>query len=139
MTPPAGYSTRPLAAKLGLKPGMRVALVNAPADYLTALGPVAEQLEICDPAATELDVIQLFVTEQSTLTERLPTLVAALAPHGALWMCWPKQAARLPTDLREEAVRAAGLATGLVDVKVAAIDASWSGLKFVRRLRDRAQ
>ncbi len=139
MTPPAGYSTRPLAAKLGLKPGMRVALVNAPADYLTALGPVAERLVRCEPTATGLDVVQFFVTEQSALADALLVLVSALAPHGALWICWPKQAARLPTDLREGAVRAAGLAAGLVDVKVAAIDATWSGLKFVRRLRDRAR
>lgn len=139
MTPPAGYSARPLAAKLGLKPGMRVALLDAPAGYLAALGPIAEQLELGDPTATEMDIIQLFVIEQAALAERLPTLAAALVPHGALWICWPKLAAKLPTDLREGAVRAAGLAAGLVDVKVAAIDATWSGLKFVRRLRDRAR
>lgn len=135
---PTGYTARPLAAKLGLKPGMRVALIGAPQDYLTKLGPVAEQVALCDLSATGLDVIQFFATEQSALTEALPALVAALDPLGALWLCWPKQAGNLPTDLRDGAVRAAGLAAGFVDVKVAAIDATWSGLKFVRRLRDRA-
>ena len=136
--PPDEYAARPLAAKLGLKPGMHVALLHAPPEYLATLGPIADQLALRDPTAGEMDLIQLFATEQVTLMEALPALVAALAPQGALWVCWPKQAARHPTDLREGAVRAAGLDMGLVDVKVVAIDATWSGLKFVRRLRDRA-
>lgn len=135
--PSDGYAARPLAAKLGLKPGMRVALFHAPPEYLAALGPIADQLELRDSTTGELDLIQLFATEQAALMEALPALVAALALQGALWICWPKQAATLPTDLREGVVRVAGLASGLVDVKVVAIDATWSGLKFVRRLRDR--
>jgi len=134
---PAGYSQRPLAAKLGLKPGMRALLLDAPPDYLAALGEVAAQVEFCELPARDLDVIQVFATDHAALVAQLPTLVAALTPEGALWLCWPKLAAKLPTDLRESLVREAGLAAGLVDVKVAAIDLVWSGLKFVYRLRDR--
>ncbi len=134
---PAGYAQRPLAAKLGLKPGMRALLLDAPPGYLSALGAVAAQVEFCEPSARELDFIQVFATDHAALVALLPSLVAALIPQGALWLCWPKLAAKLPTDLRESLVREAGLAAGLVDVKVAAIDTVWSGLKFVYRLRDR--
>lgn len=135
---PAGYSPRPLSAKLGLKPGMRALLVDAPQGYLAALGDAASTVEwIADEDATWLDFIQMFTSERSEMETRLPALMAALASDGALWLCWPKLASGRPTDLRETVVREIGLATGLVDVKVAAIDAVWSGLKFVYRLRDR--
>lgn len=133
----AGYSARPLAEKLGLKPGMRALLLDAPDNYLTALGAVAAQVEFCALPASDLDFIQVFATDLAALVALLPTLTAALARDGALWVCWPKRAAKLPTDVREQAVHEAGLATGLVDVKVAAIDPVWSGFKFVYRLRDR--
>jgi hypothetical protein len=94
-------------------------------------------MELCELGAGELDFIQVFATDHAALVALLPRLAAALAQHGALWVCWPKLAAKLPTDLRENLVREAGLAAGLVDVKVAAIDPVWSGLKFVYRLRDR--
>lgn len=139
---PTGYYARPLAAKLGLKPGMRALLVDAPAGYLDALGESAAQVEFCGAEARGLDLIQLFATDHATLLTRLPSLVAALEPRGALWLCWPKLAAKTtakqaPTALRERDIREAGLAAGLVDVKIAAIDTVWSGLKFVYRLRDR--
>jgi hypothetical protein len=137
---PTGYSQRPLAAKLGLKPGMRARLIGAPPDYLAALGPVTAQVkldELDESAASGLDFIQVFATDHAALMRALPSHVQALAPNGALWLCWPKLTAKVPTDLREQAVRDAGLAAGLVDVKVAAIDTVWSGLKFVFRLQDR--
>lgn len=134
---PAGYSQRPLAAKLGLKPGMRVRLIGAAPDYLAALGAAVAQVEFDDSATTGLDFIQVFATDHAMLIQTLSQQAPALAPTGALWLCWPKLAAKIPTDLREQAVREAGLAAGLVDVKVAAIDAVWSGLKFVYRLQDR--
>lgn len=134
---PTGYSLRPLAAKLGLKPGMRTRLISAPAGYLEALGAVVAQVEFDDSATSGLDFIQVFAINQSALMRALPSHVQALAPNGALWLCWPKLSAKVPTDLREQVVREAGLAAGLVDVKVAAIDTMWSGLKFVFRLQDR--
>ncbi|HEY7976215.1 MAG TPA: hypothetical protein VID72_12785 [Ktedonobacterales bacterium] len=138
---PTGYSHRPLAAKLGLAPGMRALLLDAPPGYLATLGEVAAQVELCAPPASDLDFIQVFATDHTALVALLPQLVAALTQRGALWVCWPKRAAKpaeqLSGDLRESLVREAGLAAGLVDVKVAAIDPVWSGLKFVFRLRDR--
>ncbi len=134
---PTRYSQRPPAAKLGLKPGMRARLIGAPAGYLAALGPVTAQVEFDDSATSGLDFIQVFATDRAALMRSLSAQVEALAPNGALWLCWPKRAAKVPTDLHEQDVREAGLAAGLVDVKVAAIDAMWSGLKFVFRLQDR--
>lgn len=134
---PAGYSQRPLAAKLGLKPGMRARLIGAPPDYMATLGLVVAQVEFDDSATSGLDFIQVFAADQAALMRSLPSQVEALASNGALWICWPKLAAKIATDLREQTVREAGLAAGLVDVKVAAIDEVWSGLKFVFRLQDR--
>lgn len=134
---PAGYSHRPLAAKLGLKPGIRARLIGAPSGYVAMLGPVATQVDFDDTGTTGLDFIQVFATDHATLLACLPSQVSALASNGALWLCWPKLAAKITTDLREQSVREAGLAAGLVDVKVAAIDEVWSGLKFVFRLQDR--
>jgi hypothetical protein len=133
----AGYSSRPLAAKLGLKPGMRVHLCDPPASYLAALEPALAQTEIFLALMDALDFIHLFANDRATVATRMPALVAALAPAGMLWVSWPKRAAKVPTDLTETIVRDLGLALGVVDVKVAAIDATWSALKFVRRLKDR--
>ena len=140
--PSDGASARPLDARLGLKPGMRALLLDAPPGYLVALGEVAAQVEFCAEESENLDFIQLFATERAALEARLPRLVAALDQRGALWLCWPKRTPRAGKaapqgDLRERDVREAGLAAGLVDVKIAAIDPVWSGLKFVYRLRDR--
>jgi hypothetical protein len=134
----AGYSGRPLAAKLGLKPGMRVYLAHAPAGYLAALGAVVASLTLLDQPAYPLDCAQGFWQRRAELAAGFPTLKAALAPTGMLWVSWPKAAAQLATDLNEHVVREIGLAHGLVDVKVCAVDATWSGLKFVYRVKDRA-
>jgi len=88
--------------------------------------------------AGPLDFVQFFTAEQRDLERRFGSLARALAPAGMLWISWPKQASGVATDLTEDGIRAIGLAHGLVDVKVAAVDAVWSGLKFVRRLRDRS-
>ena len=133
----AGYSGTPLLKKLGIKPGARVLLLNAPADYLALLDPLPPGVTL--PAAPEdgLDFIQLFSRESAEVAAWLPRLKAALAPAGALWISWPKRAARIPTDLSENLIRDMGLGAGLVDVKVCAVDDTWSGLKFVYRRKDR--
>lgn len=135
--PPAGYSGRPLAAKLGYAPGQRVRLIAAPADYWT--------LVEFDPAGLrqiarggELDLVHWFVRSRDTLARRLPAVLASLAPTGMLWLSWPKRAAGVPTDVDEQALRAAVLPLGFVDVKVCAVDAIWSALKVVRRRAARA-
>ncbi len=128
----AGYSKRPLADKLGLKAGMRVAVINAPEGY-----PALDAVEVVDLPAEKLDFIHFFTKSRAELDAQFPKLKAALAVAGTLWISWPKKAAKIETDLDENIIRETGLAMGLVDVKVAAIDAVWSGLKFVYRLKDR--
>lgn len=132
----AGYSGTPLISKLGIKPGFRLAFVQAPDGYEALLGPLPAGITQLDVQAP-LDFIQLFVTTRAELEVHFLRLKEALAANGMLWVSWPKRTARMPTDLDENVVREIGLAHGLVDVKVIAVDATWSGLKFVYRLRDR--
>ena len=132
MSENAGYSKRPLADKLELKAGMRVVVINAPEGY-----PALDTVEVVELPAQKLDFIHLFTQSRAELDAQFPKLKAALAPAGTLWISWPKKAAKVETDLDDNIVRETGLAIGLVDVKVAAIDAVWSGLKFVYRLKDR--
>jgi len=123
----AGYSGTPLIQKLGIKPGMKIHLVNAPADY---------------PAAgsgrkSPFDFIHFFAKDRNELLRNFPKLKSQLQQSGMLWISWPKAASKVPTDLNDNVVREIGLANGLVDVKVCAVDDIWSGLKFVYRLKDR--
>jgi hypothetical protein len=130
----AGYSGTPLPRKLGIRSRSRVLLVAAlPGFALEAAGAVVHTRKGRD----SYDVIVVFCPDGAALRSRFADLAAALTSAGALWACWPKRASGVPTDLNENAVRDHGLGVGLVDVKVAAIDATWSGLKFVRRLADR--
>lgn len=127
----AGYSGTPLTAKLGVKPGSRVLLDGAPVGF--RLDAAFHRRAGAEP----YDVVLLFAPDVARLHDRWPRLAARLTTAGRLWVCWPKKAGGVPTDLTEDVVRGFGLAQGLVDVKVAAIDATWSGLAFVRRVRDR--
>lgn len=134
----AGYSGKPLAAKLGLKPGMKVRLVNAPAGYNRTLGKLpAGIVEPSRPGAGSLDFIQLFTKSRRELEKSIPALLTSLAPAGMLWVSWPKKASKVPTDITEDTVREVAFPAGLVDVKVCAVDDVWSGLKLVRRLENR--
>ncbi len=132
-----GYSKRPLIAKLGIEPGMRLAIVAAPAGYEKILGPLPEGTVRLAWPETELAFVHYFARSRADLEMAFAGFRDALIPSGMLWISWPKRASGVPTDLTENVVREIGLAGGLVDVKVAAIDATWSGLKFVYRLRDR--
>ena len=136
---PAGYSNRTLVAKLGIKPGMRVALVNAPHGYGAILRPLPPGVQVTARVRGPLPFIQLFSTTRTELERRLPALIRALAQDGALWISWPKQASGVETDLTEDVIRAVALPAGVVDVKVCAVDEVWSGLKLVRRRRDRVR
>ncbi len=134
----AGYSGTPLPRKLGIKPGQRIAFLDAPPEFADALGELPEGTGPARTAARgPLDLVVAFFTERRRLMQRLPRLIAALDPAGALWIAWPKRAARVDTDVTEDVVRELGLAAGVVDVKVCAIDATWSGLKLVIRVQDR--
>ena len=129
----AGYSGTPLARKLGFKPGFAAAYVNAPDDFDVLLGELPDGVKVLKRLRDDLDLVVCFVTARAELERRLPKLRAALAPAGMLWIAWPKRASGVPTDMTEDVVRDVALPTGLVDTKVAAIDATWSGLRLVIR------
>jgi hypothetical protein len=128
-----GYSGKPLVEKLGIKPGMQVYVDGGPSnsDELLAGTPFTTRLP------RQVNVTLLFTTELARLERRLPLVIERTVSNGMIWVCWPKKASKVPTDVDENDVRRAGLAAGLVDVKVAAVDETWSGLKLVRRLADR--
>jgi len=127
----AGYSGTPLERKLGVKSAHVVFLDCAPEGF-DLEAPTTRRLP------RHLDISLTFHTSAATLTRRLPALIERTAQDGMIWVCWPKKAAKVDTDIDENVVREIGLAAGVVDVKVCAIDEVWSGLKFVRRLADRA-
>jgi len=133
----AGYSGKPLVAKLGIKPDTRIAILRAPKGYDRVLGKLPPRVTRRPSIVGPLDFVQFFTNEKRELERRFAALARSLAPAGMLWISWPKQASGVATDLTEDMIRAIGLAHGLVDVKVAAVDEVWSGLKFVRRLKDR--
>ena len=127
----AGYSGTPLPKKLGIKPGHRVMVLNAPDGFaLEGVDPVRR-------ASGLADVILTFHTERRDLEKRMPVLRERMQQNAALWISWPKKASKKPTDLTEDVVREIALDNRLVDVKVAAIDEIWSGLKLVIRVKDR--
>ncbi len=139
MMPPstAGYSGTPLAKKLGIKPGVDIVALGAPADYAELLDPLPDGATISGELPRSASFLHLFTTERAVLEAKLPRLKEALEKDGILWVSWPKKAAKVETDLDGNVVRSLGLEAGLVDVKVCAVDATWSGLKFVYRLKDR--
>jgi hypothetical protein len=133
----AGYSGKPLVEKLGIRPGYRISIANAPGQFLRLLGRLPEGVVLLAGRASGLDVLHLFVVDGGQLTEAFPRAKQRIKPDGMLWVSWPKQTSGLKSDLNENTVREIGLAHGLVDVKVAAIDLDWSALKFVYRTKDR--
>jgi hypothetical protein len=133
----AGYSRRSLVDKLGIKPGFCIRLVNPPQGYAALLGVLPDGVVRLDQPASGVDIIQFFAASRRELEAEFSALARQIKPDGMLWISWPKRAAKVETDLDENIVREIGLAGGLVDVKVAAIDQTWSGLKFVHRLKDR--
>jgi len=133
----AGYSGTLLPRKLGIREDSRVLLVSSPSTLDLDPLPSGVVLHRRAGGGEPHDVIVAFCPDLRALRRRFAPLVESLATAGGLWVCWPKKASGVPTDLSERAVREHGLAVGLVDVKVAAIDQTWSGLKFVRRLSNR--
>lgn len=133
----AGYSQRLLAQKLGIKAGWTIALLHAPDNYLDLLVGLPDEVTIQQELNPDLPFIHFFCTERSRLEASFPAMRAALLQNGMVWISWPKKSAKVSSDLDENIVRELGLACGLVDVKVVAIDSIWSGLKFVIRVQDR--
>ena len=128
----AGYSGTPLAQKLGIKEGHRVVLLGAPSGFAKALEPLPP-VSIGTKLKGPADVIVLFVTARADLEARLDSIREAMDPAAGFWVAWPKKAAKIATDMTEQIVRDVALPTGLVDNKVCAIDATWSGLRLVIR------
>jgi len=133
----AGYSGTLLVKKLGIKAGMALAVRNPPDHYWELLGELPPGLVIGGDAPH--DFIHIFTTARAELENELPGLRSQIAQNGMVWVSWPKKAAKVPTDVTEDVVRKIALAHGLVDIKVAAVDAVWSGLKLVIRVKDRAK
>jgi hypothetical protein len=133
----AGYSSTPLPKKLGIKEESRVAFVNAPKDFLNYLGPLPASVDVVKRLAKPLDLILLFVTSERALARDFAKLSEKLATNGMIWIAWPKKSSGVATDLSFDRVQRIGLDLGLVDVKICAVDETWSGLKFVFRLKDR--
>lgn len=129
----AGYSGTPLPKKLGVKPGMTVALMGAPETFAETLGPLPEGASLAWDGTGRSPLAVWFLRSQAELESGLASAMGAVEERGGLWMAWPKRASGVATDLTQQAVREAGLAAGLVDYKVAAIDETWSGLLFTRR------
>lgn len=132
-----GYSGTPLAQKLGLQPGREAIVIQSPRPYEEIVTPLPEGVKLRHRLHPGAEFIHLFARSRSDLARRFPRLASALADPGLLWISWPKKTSSLTTDLDENIVREIGLATGLVDVKVCAVDEDWSGLKFVRRVANR--
>jgi hypothetical protein len=134
----AGYSGAPLPKKLGIKPGSSLRLVGAPAGFLETLGELPWGVEMRVEGDSSIDTVVCFVTEPEQLEERFTALKGSMDWAGGLWMAWPKRKpGQPPAALTENLIRDVGLAAGLVDNKVCAIDETWSGLRFVYRLADR--
>lgn len=133
----AGYSGMPLIKKLGIRAGTTIYVFNAPGDYFNWMGPLPEGVTVKDKLSSSLDFIHLFVKESGVFEKRFAACQKHLKKDGMLWISWPKKSSRVLTDLDENVIRSFGLANGLVDVKVCAIDEVWSGLKFMYRVKDR--
>jgi hypothetical protein len=134
----AGYSATPLVKKLGINEGSRVALVNAPEDFQSTLGELPHGVEFIKRPTKSLDIIIFFVLTERALARDFAKLARTLTSNGMIWIGWPKKSSGVSTDLSFERVQRIGLNAGLVDVKICAIDDTWSGLKFVYRLKDRS-
>ncbi|MBS0295571.1 MAG: DUF3052 domain-containing protein [Proteobacteria bacterium] len=131
--PPAGYSGKPLIQKLGLKPGETLAVLNAPPHYAELVAPLPDGATVVETQTPDAALVHLFVLDRSALEAQAATVVAALQPKAMLWISWPKKSSKRFVDLTEDGVRELVLPTGWVDVKVAAVDEDWSGLKFLKR------
>ena len=128
-----GYSGTPLPKKLGIKPGMSLALLNAPPNVDAILGELPEGVTTSRRLTGHRDLVLIFITRHTDLASRLPALTSAIAPTGMIWVAWPKRASKIETDMTEDVIRDIVLPSGLVDIKVCAIDHVWSGLKLVIR------
>lgn len=133
----AGYSGKPLHAKLGLVPPMELLVVGAPPDYPVWLGDVPAGVSLATTPPDPLHAVHAFVVERAAMESLLPDLRRRLRQDGFVWVSWPKKASKVPTDITEDVIRDVALPLGFVDVKVCAVSDVWSGLKLVIRKQER--
>ena len=131
--PSAGYSGTPLAKKLGIGTGHRVWLAQAPANYRTLIAPLPDGVTFTTKPSNATDVAHVFASKRRELKKTLRSLRSTLRPDAAIWVSWPKKSSKVPTDITEDVIREVALPMGLVDIKVCAVDETWSGLKLVVR------
>jgi hypothetical protein len=129
----AGYSGTPLAKKLGLREGSRFVVVNAPPHYRQLLAPLPARVTTSARVSDRTDIVHVFVRRRSELAHTLASLREGIRPDAAVWISWPKKASKVATDITEQTIRDEALPLGFVDVKVCAVDETWSGLKLVVR------
>jgi hypothetical protein len=134
----SGYSGTPLAQKLGIKAGSRLFVQSAPANYLQLLAPLPAQVHAVTRVSAATDVIHLFATQRAQLARALKSTLSKMRPDAVLWVSWPKKTSGVATEITEDTIRELALPLGLVDVKVCAVDDTWSGLKLVVRRSARA-
>lgn len=133
----SGYSGIPLTKKLGIKEGSRIALINEPENFFREIAPLPSDATAVRSSTKEIDLILLFAKSESQLIKDFEKFSKKLKPTGMLWVAWPKKSSGVTTDLSFDVVQKIGLARGLVDTKICAINEIWSGLRFVVRLKDR--
>jgi len=133
----AGYSGTPLPQKLGVKPGLTVVAINAPMNYRRLLDTIPQGVTFSNRLKVDSSFVHLFTKKRSELAKRLSLLREKIADTGTVWISWPKKSSGVPTDVTEDVVRTIALPLGFVDVKVCAIDETWSGLKLMVRRENR--
>jgi hypothetical protein len=133
----AGYSETPLPQKLGIKPGATVVIMNAPTNYRRLLGKIPDGVTLSNRLKASSDFVHLFTARRSELKSKLSILRGKIADDGTIWVSWPKKSAGVATDMTEDVVRETALPLGLVDIKVCAVDETWSGLKLMIRRENR--
>ena len=128
-----GYSGTPLSKKLGYKAGQRICAPGAPSNYRKMLGPLPEGIDFQARVSKTTDVVHLFSRSKAELAKNLEAWLKVLGPDAVIWVSWPKKSSKVETDITEDTIRAVALPMGLVDIKVCAVDETWSGLKLVLR------
>jgi ABC-type Na+ transport system ATPase subunit NatA len=133
----AGYSGTPLPQKLGIKPGLMVVTINAPANYRRLLGQLPDHVNFSNRLTANSMFVHLFTSKRNELQRRLSILRNKLSDNGAVWVSWPKKSSGISTDVTEDVIREIALPLGFVDIKVCAVDETWSGLKLMIRRENR--
>ena len=135
----AGYSSTPLAKKLGIKEGFNTCFINQPSNYFDLFSDFPAGVQLLKDKSIPKDFIHYFTKSAKELFTELPALKSEIKPNGMIWVSWPKKASKVPTDITEDVIRNLALSIGLVDIKVCAVDDIWSGLKLVIPVKDRAK